>query len=60
MIGDNPKSDIEGANKRDNWISILVKTGVYKPGESTNNAKHVVEDMKEAYNLILKLENLQN
>jgi ribonucleotide monophosphatase NagD (HAD superfamily) len=39
MIGDNPLSDIEGANRRgeenfkkagvNNWRSILVKTGVW-------------------------------
>ena len=30
MIGDNPKSDIDGANRL-GWTSILVKTGVFDP-----------------------------
>lgn len=38
MIGDNPLSDIQGANgfksKRGvEWVSILVESGVYKPGD---------------------------
>ena len=68
MIGDNPLSDIEGANRRgkenlqksgtNNWRSILVKTGVWKEGADTNNADYVVDDMKAAYELILKEEGL--
>ena len=52
MIGDNTASDIEGANRQgklnlkkngvNNWKSILLKTGVYKDGEDTNNAEYVV------------------
>ena len=37
MIGDNPLSDIEGAN-RAGWISILVKTGVFDPKAVSSNA----------------------
>ena len=33
MIGDNPNSDIKGANSQ-GWISILVKTGVYQGQEN--------------------------
>ena len=30
MIGDNPDSDIDGANRRgEKWVSILVRTGVF-------------------------------
>lgn len=32
MIGDNPLSDIQGANLH-GWNSCLLKTGVYKPGD---------------------------
>jgi ribonucleotide monophosphatase NagD (HAD superfamily) len=32
MIGDNPAGDIRGANQM-GWESILVRTGVYKPGD---------------------------
>ena len=69
MIGDNPLSDIEGANRRgeenfkktgvNNWRSILVKTGVWQEGADTNNATYVVEDMKAAYDLILNEEGLE-
>ena len=34
MIGDNPKSDIRGANNA-GWKSILVRTGVFK-GETND------------------------
>lgn len=51
MIGDNPNSDIAGANAK-GWVSILVKTGVFDPTSSTslngndkaNPATHVVKD----------------
>ena len=62
MIGDNPDSDIDGANRRQNWVSILVKTGIFT-GETENSTKHpakyVVQDMDEAFQLICKLENIQ-
>ena len=62
MIGDNPESDIEGANRK-GWNSILVKTGVYqhldeKGNENKHNAKFLVQDMNEAFELILKKEKL--
>jgi ribonucleotide monophosphatase NagD (HAD superfamily) len=66
MIGDNPKSDIEGANKK-GWTSILVKTGVFDPNDTENStngndkenpASYVVEDMKAAVELIYELEKL--
>ena len=46
MIGDNPKSDIKGANMK-GWVSILVKTGVFKGPENDaeNPATHIVEDL---------------
>ena len=49
MIGDNPDSDIDGANRRgDSWVSILVRTGVFNGKDKANDerhpAKHVVED----------------
>ena len=65
MIGDNPESDISGANAV-GWTSILVKTGVFKADARTskdgNDTKHpatyVVEDFKAAIDLIYKLEKL--
>jgi ribonucleotide monophosphatase NagD (HAD superfamily) len=56
MIGDNPESDIAGANTK-GWTSILVKTGVYNPQAPSNiphptshgidlkhKATHIVKD----------------
>ena len=45
MLGDNPDSDIDGANRRgDKWVSILVRTGVFqgKGNSDTHPAKYVV------------------
>eukprot|EP01122_Echinamoeba_exundans_P002195 TRINITY_DN12155_c0_g1_i1.p1 TRINITY_DN12155_c0_g1~~TRINITY_DN12155_c0_g1_i1.p1 ORF type:complete len:342 (-),score=62.05 TRINITY_DN12155_c0_g1_i1:24-1007(-) len=59
MIGDNPKSDIQGANTMGGkWFSILVRTGVFKgrPGDndSANPAKLVCDHVDEAIKFILK------
>ena len=54
MIGDNPNSDIAGANNK-GWVSILVKTGVYDPklkNDKEHRAKHYVENFKAALELI--------
>lgn len=50
MVGDNPASDIKGANnfrsqRGIRWISVLVTTGVYKGGIHTGEAKQVVGDV---------------
>ena len=61
MVGDNPDSDIDGANRRgDKWVSILVRTGVFQGGDNSDKhpAKFVVQDVEEALNLIFKLEGL--
>ncbi|KZP18676.1 HAD-superfamily hydrolase [Athelia psychrophila] len=53
MVGDNPESDIAGANKA-NWDSVLVHTGVYEPAEGpprhtpTFEAENVEEAVKMA------------
>lgn len=59
MIGDNPSSDIQGANNA-GWNSILVRTGLFKNGENSEifPAKYVVQNVSEAVNLIFKLENI--
>ncbi|KAM9967563.1 hypothetical protein ACTFIW_001647 [Dictyostelium discoideum] len=59
-IGDNPYSDIKGANnlEHEGWISILVKTGCFK-GDTNHPeipAKYVVDNVYDAVKLILKLE----
>ena len=58
MIGDNPDSDIRGANDN-GMVSILVKTGVFK-GDNHDKypAHHVVHDFAAAVSLIWKLERI--
>ena len=56
MIGDNPKTDIKGANNAsDKWKSILVKTGMYN-GEDIidkNEMPHYIcKDVEEAWKYI--------
>ena len=58
MIGDTPETDIDGANQM-GWVSILVKTGMFKGEElKVFKPKYVVEDLKEAINLIYQIEEL--
>ena len=46
MIGDNPKSDIRGANAA-KWKSILVRTGVFKgENDPLDPATYVVDDIE--------------
>ncbi|KAK9816340.1 hypothetical protein WJX74_004088 [Apatococcus lobatus] len=55
-IGDNPKSDMRGANNAgQHWCSILVRTGIWEGGENDleDPADYVVEDVLAAVNLIL-------
>ncbi|RDX47110.1 HAD hydrolase [Lentinus brumalis] len=49
MVGDNPESDIAGANGA-GWPSILVKTGVYEEarGPPTHTPTYIAEDVEEA------------
>lgn len=60
MVGDNPASDIAGANgyvspHGTQWRSILVKTGVHKDGEVPAHAPTViVEGVQEAVKWALK------
>lgn len=46
MVGDNPESDIAGANGHD-WNSILVKTGVYRQGEPAHVPTRIAADVEE-------------
>ena len=54
MVGDNPESDIRGANefksptKETKWHSILVRTGVYDGGKPAYEPKVVVKDVWDA------------
>ncbi|TFK74535.1 HAD-superfamily hydrolase [Pluteus cervinus] len=58
MIGDNPESDIAGANAA-GWNSILVKTGVWDPerGPPTHPPTHIADDVKAA--VLWAIENVQ-
>ncbi|KAL1746409.1 HAD-like domain-containing protein, partial [Schizophyllum fasciatum] len=49
MIGDNPESDIAGANGA-KWNSVLVRTGVYDPAEGppTHTPTQIAEDVADA------------
>ncbi|KIJ67500.1 hypothetical protein HYDPIDRAFT_84195 [Hydnomerulius pinastri MD-312] len=57
MVGDNPESDIAGANAA-RWKSILVRTGVYDPrqGPPTHRPTHEVEDVEQAVQWALEQE----
>ncbi|KAF8249739.1 HAD-superfamily hydrolase [Wilcoxina mikolae CBS 423.85] len=53
MVGDNPASDIAGANgykssRGTEWVSVLVKTGVYRDGDYDGSAKKIVDNVEEA------------
>lgn len=57
MIGDNPESDIKGANDFSpldgtEWVSILVRTGVWQPTASETTPRHqprvIVDDVVDA------------
>mmetsp|Transcript_13188 Transcript_13188/g.24454 ORF Transcript_13188/g.24454 Transcript_13188/m.24454 type:complete len:342 (+) Transcript_13188:196-1221(+) len=55
MIGDNPAADIEGANKAGGaWRSVLLESGIYKDGDDTNGAHHVLPDVLTAIEAITK------
>ncbi|WYZ39414.1 hypothetical protein EsH8_III_001328 [Colletotrichum jinshuiense] len=62
MVGDNPESDIRGANdysnKETEWASLLVKTGVWSQdrGAPTHKPTMVVDDVKAAVEWALKRE----
>lgn len=59
MIGDNPESDILGANRYRSprnvcWHSILVRSGVYDSGEPRVKPTAIVQDVWEATQLALR------
>lgn len=62
MVGDNPESDIRGANNFESpvgtdWTSVLVKTGVYREGtQPAYVPKVVVNDVLGAVKWALREE----
>ena len=66
MIGDNPESDIRGANEYRSpqgadWCSVLVRTGVWSPGprKEEHLPRMTVDDVKAAVEWALEREGLQ-
>jgi len=57
MIGDNPESDIAGANAA-GWSSILVRTGVYRPadGPPTHKPTYEAENVEAAVHWAIERE----
>lgn len=56
-IGDNPASDIAGANAY-GWSSLLVKTGVFRPNEGppAHEPTRIVEDVEDGVMWALRKE----
>lgn len=67
MIGDNPESDIRGANEfkpedGTEWVSILVRTGVWRQSAAEREPKHrpsaIVDDVVDGVVWALRREGL--
>ncbi|KAF9886081.1 hypothetical protein FE257_012016 [Aspergillus nanangensis] len=59
MVGDNPESDIQGANTYrsphgSKWHSLLVRTGVYNGGDPAWTPESILDDVKKAVEYGLK------
>lgn len=62
-IGDNPNSDIKGANQAGRqWTSILVRTGIFngENNDALNPAKYVVNNVHDAVQQIFKVESVSS
>ncbi|KAJ3154172.1 hypothetical protein HDU86_004716 [Geranomyces michiganensis] len=60
MIGDNPESDIKGANAH-GWVGVLVETGIYKRGDALEGGRKpavVVNDVEAAVDWVLRKEGI--
>lgn len=62
MVGDNPESDIRGANSYrseygSSWHSILVRTGVYSGGDPAWVPKTIADDVYKGVQWALKTSN---
>ncbi|KAF9915657.1 hypothetical protein BX616_005646 [Lobosporangium transversale] len=62
VVGDNPSSDIAGANAY-GWNSVLVKTGIFKPKNNENHHIHpatvVVDHVEDAVRWIIEKEKMK-
>ncbi|KJE89690.1 hypothetical protein CAOG_01123 [Capsaspora owczarzaki ATCC 30864] len=57
MVGDNPRSDVRGANSRQNGRSVLVRTGVFSPhldNDPSDPAHFVVPHVRDAVQLVMR------
>ncbi|KAI5304460.1 hypothetical protein KEM55_000058, partial [Ascosphaera atra] len=59
MVGDNPASDIRGANTYrspwgSSWNSVLVRSGVYAGGEPEHAPKVIVDGVKQGIDWAMK------
>ena len=55
-VGDNPRSDVRGANAAgDRWTSVLVRTGVYAGGNlaPADTPDKIVDDVGQAVDWML-------
>eukprot|EP00347_Sterkiella_histriomuscorum_P021252 403334666 len=57
MVGDSPEIDILGGNQN-GFDTILVKTGNYIDGVHHENPTHIVEDVYEAVEKVIKIHGL--
>lgn len=65
MVGDNPESDIRGANDyvsrngKTEWVSVLVRTGVWdeaRDGEPKQRPRMIADDVRKAVSWALEQE----
>ncbi|ORX38584.1 HAD-like domain-containing protein [Kockovaella imperatae] len=55
MVGDNPESDIAGANAH-GWSSMLVRTGVFRGGQPKYQPTQIVDDVEQAIDWAIERE----
>ena len=58
MIGDNPETDISGANQAGRpWSSVLTRSGLFKgTNDQTHPGDHVIDDVGELLEIIDEFE----
>lgn len=64
MVGDNPESDILGANQYvseagSKWESILVRSGVYSGGKPAHEPRFVADDVWDAVGWAMRREGVE-
>jgi HAD superfamily hydrolase (TIGR01456 family) len=59
-IGDNPTSDIRGANNNDHWTSVLVRTGVAQNNCAEDRATLVFDHVQHAVQTIIRMHDVHH